>query len=75
LPEGAKVLEVDPSSAAHTAGLEVGDVIQTVAGQVVNEGSPLEWILQQYKPGDLVAMVVNRKNQTVNLDLTVGELK
>jgi S1-C subfamily serine protease len=75
LPEGAKVLEIDSSSAAHTAGLEAGDVITSVGSQPVSENSPLEAILQQQKPGDQVALTITRKSQTMNLNLTVGELK
>ena len=75
LPEGAKVLEVDANSPAHTAGLETGDIITSFGGQSVSEGSPLEAMLQQSKPGGQVNLIINRKSQTLNLTLTVGELK
>lgn len=75
LPEGAMVTEVGANSPARSAGLTVNDVIMLVNGQTVNEASPLEEMLQQYKPGDQISLAVTRKNQTINLSLTVGELK
>jgi S1-C subfamily serine protease len=75
LPEGAVVKTVDVGSSARAAGLTIGDVITSVGNQTVSESSPLEEILQQYKPGEQISLTVNRKNQTVNLNLTVGELK
>jgi len=75
LPEGAVVKEVDANSPARLAGLEVNDVITVVNGQAVKDISPLEQMLEQFKPGDQVALTITRKNQTVNLNLTVGQLK
>lgn len=75
LPEGALVKEVDASSPARAAGLEAGDVITSVNGQAVSQDSPPEQILERFKPGDQIALVVTRKNQTANLSLTVGQLK
>lgn len=75
LPEGAMVKEVDVNSPARLAGLEASDIITALGGQTVSEGSQFEQILEQYKPGDRLALTVTRKNQTVNLSLTVGELK
>jgi serine protease DegQ len=75
LPEGAMVKEVDVSSPARLAGLQVNDVITAVNSQAVSESSLLEQMLEQFKPGDQMALSVTRKNQTVNLTLTVGQLK
>jgi S1-C subfamily serine protease len=75
LPEGALVKTVAVGSPARLAGLEINDVITSVNGQAVSEDSPLEPMLEQFKPGDQMALAVTRKNQTVNLSLTVGQLK
>jgi S1-C subfamily serine protease len=75
LPEGAMVREVDLNSPARLAGLEVNDIITAVNGQTVNQDTPLEPVLEQFKPGSQMALTVARKNQTVNLNLTVGQLK
>jgi len=74
-PEGALVKDLSGSSPAHQAGLLSGDVITAVNNQTVSEGSPLEEILENYKPGDTVNFLVSRKNQTFNLTFKVGELK
>lgn len=75
LPEGANILEVDANSPARTAGLLAGDVVTSVNGQAVKEPSPLEEMLEQFKPGSQMALTVMRKDQTLDLNFTVGELK
>jgi serine protease Do len=74
-PEGAMVREVDLNSPARLAGLEVSDIITAVNGQAINQDTTLEPLLEQFKPGSQMALTVARKNQTVNLNLTVGQLK
>jgi len=75
LPQGALVKETDIGSPARLAGLEAGDVITAVNNRTVSEDSLLEPMLEQFKPGDQMALTITRKGQTVNLSLTVGELK
>jgi serine protease Do len=72
--EGALIKDVSGLSAKQ-AGLLVGDIITVADGQAVNENSFLEEILQKYKPGNKMSLTVLRKNQTVNLTFTVGQLK
>lgn len=75
LPEGAMVKEEDANSPARLAGLQVNDVITALGGQAVSESSPFEQMLEQFKPGDKMVLTITRKSQTVNLTLTVGQLK
>lgn len=73
--QGALVKEVAPSSAAHQAGLLVGDTITSVAGQAISESSPLEQNLEKFKPGDVIQLNVVRGKQNLTLNLTAGQLK
>jgi len=73
--EGALVKNVLASSSANVAGLSQGDVITAIDGQTVSESSPLEEQLQNYKPDDKALLSVFRKNQKIDLHITVGELK
>jgi S1-C subfamily serine protease len=75
LPQGALIKQVALGSSAQKAGLAAGDVITQVSGQAITESSPLELALQNFNPGDPVSLVVMRKDQTLNLILTVGTLK
>jgi serine protease DegQ len=72
--QGALVKQISGVEAKQ-AGLLLGDIITSVNGSAVSESSPLEQTLQNFKPGDQVLLTVLRKNQTINLTLTVGELK
>lgn len=74
-PSGDLVKGVAAASAAHTAGLLPGDLIISVDGQNITESPSLEEILQNYKPGDRISLIVFRKSQTVNLVLTAAQLK
>jgi S1-C subfamily serine protease len=75
LPEGAEVKALQTGSAASVSGLEINDVITSLNGQTINEAQPLEPMLEQFKPGDKLALTVLRKGQTVNLTLPAQQLK
>jgi S1-C subfamily serine protease len=51
---GAAVADVAPNSPADTAGLAIGDVITSVAGQTVDSPSGLSSIIAGHVPGDSV---------------------
>lgn len=75
LPEGAQVVEIVKGSASEPsvqAGLVVGDVITRVNDQAVNESNSLEELLEQYKPLDVLKLIVQRNGQSLELTLTAG---
>ena len=59
---GVKVQAFEPAddSPARRAGLEVGDVIITAAGQRVNRVSELQRVIRGFRPGDVVDIEVSR---------------
>lgn len=75
LPGGAEVKAVIKPSPALAAGLLENDVITDVDGNKISERSPLEEILQRYKPGDIIRLNVVRGKDSISMTLTVGELK
>ncbi len=75
LSEGAEIKDVTAGSPARQAGLLSGDIIMEVDGQAVLQNSPLEEILQKYKPGDELKLNVGRGGEGVALILKAGELK
>lgn len=71
IQSGVLVLEVPPDSAAARAGLkgtrrtesgliEIGDIIIKVNEKVINTESDLFASLEDFKPGDMVDLTVNR---------------
>jgi serine protease Do len=59
---GAKVQDFNPEvgSPAAKAGMEVGDIVITAAGQPVDQVSSLQRIIRGFKPGDVVDLEVMR---------------
>ncbi len=70
---GALVAEVLPGSAAATAGLQQGDVITSIDGHTISTALQVTKIVGSKKPGDTIAMSVNRFGQKLTLTATLGE--
>jgi len=73
---GAKVQSFDPNgddSPARRAGLEVGDIIITAAGQKVSRVAELQRVIRNYKPGDVVDVEVMRFGSKKAYRVRLGE--
>jgi predicted metalloprotease with PDZ domain len=66
-----KLARVRPGSPASDAGLEVGDTISTLGGAKLDPGN-LAKVLGRYKPGDRVALTVQRGRRTLQLSVVLG---
>ena len=71
---GAVVIMVGSDSPAEKAGVEVGDVIVSVAGQRVNDSSSLRLIVSGNKPGAQIPLEVMRDNKKVVLNALLEAL-
>jgi len=70
---GVLVRRVEPDSPAAEAGLKAGDLIVAVDGQeVVHMNYALSKILDDYSPGDKVTLTVQRDDQELKLEVTLG---
>ncbi len=67
LPQGAQVKSVK----SRASVLEEGDIITSLDGNAISESNPLEPLLENYKAGDNVKLIVIRNQQTLNLTLKV----
>ena len=67
-----RIAEVRPDSPASQAGLQQGDVI-SIFGGVKLTPTNLTKTVSRYKPGDRVALVVQRGDKTLSLTITMGE--
>ena len=69
---GIEVLEVLPQAAGDRAGLKISDRIIRVDGRPVKNTGQINRVLQNKDPGDLLTVVVNRKDNEVVLRITLG---
>jgi serine protease Do len=67
--------EITPDSPADKAGLKAGDVIVKFAGKDVGSYQDMVRLLQRRKPGEDVDVEVKRKDETVDLTVTLGKRK
>ena len=70
--DGALITEVLADSPAEAAGLQAGDVVVSVSGDVVDAERTLRDRLYAYEPEDVVTLEVLREGETLMLDVTLG---
>ena len=72
---GVLVNSVSKDSPAEKAGLEVGDVIVSFAGQKVEDADELARLVRKQEPGDEVKIGIIRDGKSKDLKVTLGERK
>ena len=70
--QGELILEVVPGGPSDDAGVEVNDVVLSIAGEPVNAMNPLIEALFEHEPGDTVAVVVLRDRGEETVEVTLG---
>ena len=70
---GVVVARVDSGQAADQAGLEPGDVIQTINGKAVNQPADVTNVIKATKPGQEVSLRVWAQGVKKNVQVKVGE--
>ncbi len=61
----------DPAGAAAAAGVQKGDVITEVNGSAVHSGSELSEQIARLKPGDKVALTLQRNGSATKVEATL----
>jgi putative serine protease PepD len=69
---GAQISSLVPGGPGNRAGLQVGDVIKSVAGQKVSDPTQLSIIVSKKNPGDQVSVVVERGGASRTIQVTLG---
>src|SRR5262249_43354442 len=67
-----KILEVGPGSPAAKAGLKVNDVVVGFGSRRISDFESLRVQVQRRRPGERVAVEVQRGDETINLELVIG---
>jgi serine protease Do len=73
---GVKIQAFDPSEAespAARAGVEIGDIITSAAGQRVSRISELQRVIRGFKPGQIVDIEAMRFGQKKSFRIRLGE--
>lgn len=70
---GAPVGKVQPNTAAAAAGLRSGDLVTAIDGVPVESWGNLVRTISARKPGDKVKLTVERKDETLELEATLGQ--
>ena len=71
LVRGVYVDSLMEISAAKEAGIKVGDVIISVNGEVVNTSPELQGKIAQYRPGESITLVVDRRGKEKEIDVVL----
>jgi S1-C subfamily serine protease len=71
--DGVGVLSVVADGPAAQAGLREGDVVVKVGDRNIRSLEDLNQALQQYKPGDSVAIGIRRGSEQLSLTAVLGE--
>lgn len=70
---GADVEEVFPGSPAERAGLQEGDLIRAVNGRPLTNNWALPEVMAVHEPGDVITLTVERGEETLMLEVELGE--
>ena len=66
---GVPVERVEPNSPAAAAGVRVGDLIRSVDGERIREGSDLQQVLIKHEVGDTVKLGIDRAGQALEISV------
>jgi putative serine protease PepD len=71
--DGALVQEVASGSPAAKAGLQVGDLVTAIDGRSIQSSGEMVAAIRDHKPGEKVAVTVNRGGNQTTISATLGE--
>lgn len=66
---GVPIFKVEPNSPAAAAGVRVGDLIRSVDGDRVREGSELQQVLVKRMVGDVVKLGIVRDEKPIEIEV------
>jgi serine protease Do len=72
--QGALVGDVSGKGPAQAAGVQRGDVILSINGNMVNDSNELRNTVSMMQPGETVKLGISRNGSTNDLDVKLGEL-
>lgn len=70
--EDDRIDMIIPGSAADKAGIQPGDLIVKFGDKPIEKYDDLPPLVRKHKPGDTVAVIIQRGDETLSLDITLG---
>lgn len=74
MPMGVYVRSVTPNGAADLAGIQEGDIIMGVNGEVVKTSTDLNALKDQHNAGDTITLNIYRGGKDMDIDVTLKEI-
>lgn len=71
--DGLRVTSVLPGSGAESAGIQEGDLLQSLNGASLTDAAAVREVLAALEPGDTVSVGIERDGDSIEIDVTVGE--
>ena len=72
---GAKVREVNAGGPAKNGGIQVGDIIRSVNGRAIDDGTELVVAIRTFVPGDVITVGYERNGRASEAKVTLGKAK
>ncbi len=69
---GVEVAGVQDRTGAARAGIEAGDIIQSVEGRTVERASQLQEIVSSHLPGKILSLILKRGEGTLEMEVELG---
>jgi 2-alkenal reductase len=73
IDHGVYITDISPDSPAAQAGIQAGDIITAINGEPIDQTHPLEEFLFEHQPGDSVELTVQRGQEELKVQVTLGE--
>ncbi len=71
--DGVYIQQVVAGTPAAQAGVRQGDIIFGIDNTAVKDITTFQKVLQQHKPGDAIALKINRGGNEITITVTLGE--
>jgi S1-C subfamily serine protease len=71
---GVVIFYIEPGSPADRAGLQMGDIILSVDGQVVKDGEQVQDIILTHSIGDVIRFEIQRGDRILRVDVVAGRM-
>ncbi|MCO6473954.1 MAG: PDZ domain-containing protein, partial [Melioribacteraceae bacterium] len=73
--KGVIITQVENGSPAHSAGLEVGDIIRKVDNYRIQDDNTMVDLLNNYQTNDVIALEIQREDKTLIKNLKLERRK
>lgn len=71
---GGLVVSVAEGSPAEEAGIQTGDIIESVEGRQIDDATNLTAIIREYREGETITLTVVRDGERTEIDVTLSSM-